>query len=123
MAATAVIDCAGVPDTISNIPYLAAWGAKIGCIGACCVPVLLDWSYIHFKGLIVYSNQAALQGSVGNMMQHAMAAMATETASGRLNMKDMITHHIKLTAEDLDATFKEIDEKGTVIKAVMNFDD
>ena len=51
-----------------------------------------------------------------------MAAMGEEKAKGRLNLKDMITHRIKLTVEDINATFKEIDEKGTVIKSVMTFD-
>ena len=118
-----VIDCAGVPDTISNIPYLAAWGARIGCIGACCVPVLLDWSYIHFKGMIVYSAQGAMAynglGNASNLLSGAMAAMGEEKAKGRLNFQDMITHRIHLTVEDINAIFKEIDEKGTVVKSVM----
>ncbi len=116
-----VIDCAGVPDTISNIPYIAAWGAKIGCIGACCTPVLLDWSYIHFKGLIVHSNMSAFAGgSMQGFFSGAVAAMSTEKAKGSLHLDQMITHRIKLTVADIDALFKEIDEKGTVIKAVIN---
>lgn len=119
----AVIDCAGVPDTISNIPYVAGWGAKIGCIGACCVPVLLDWSYIHFKGMLVYSAQAAMAsmgGSVRNMLEGAMKAMSTEKEKGTLHLADMITHRPSLTVKDIDALFKEIDEQGSVIKAVIN---
>jgi threonine 3-dehydrogenase len=118
-----VIDCAGVSDTISNIPYIAGWGARIGCIGASCIPVLLDWSYIHFKGMTVYSAQGAMTamgGSIRHMFEGSMAAVETEKANGRLHLSDMITHRLKLTVEDINALFKEIDEKGTVIKAVIN---
>lgn len=123
MGCNVVIDCAGVPDTISNIPYIAAWGAKIGCIGACCVPVLLDWSYIHFKGMTVYSAQSSMQelGGAINLMSKSMAAMSSEKTKGRLHLDQMITHHFSLSVDDINALFKEINEKGTVVKAVMTF--
>ena len=58
-------------------------------------------------------------GGAQGLLSAAMAAMGEEKAKGRLNLKDMITHRIKLTVEDINAIFKEIDEKGTVVKSVM----
>ena len=53
--AQVILECIGVPESVSLIPYLAAWGARIGQIGAGCNPVLTDWCYIPFKGLTIYS--------------------------------------------------------------------
>jgi len=120
-----VIECAGEPDSISRIPYIAAWGAKIGCIGACCTPVTLDWSYIHFKGMTVYSQMSALKaagGTVGNSLLKAMAAMSEAKDRGQLHLDRMITHRIKLDVDDVNRIFEEIDTKGSVVKSVMLFD-
>lgn len=115
-----IIECAGVPETIRMIPYLAQQGCKVGQIGACCEPVLVDWSYIHFKGLWITCQMRGniMFSTVHQSGQRAMKLMA----SGKLDLKSLITHRPKFTVEDTDKIFKRIEEHGDVIKAVYTFD-
>jgi len=110
-----VIEAAGVPETIRMLPYIAGFGAMIGQIGASCVPVTVDWSYIHFKALQVTSVMHAIKH--GNMMDSLKRAMDL-IASDKLNLKPMITHRYAL--EDVDKAFKDV-ESGMVIKGEFIF--
>lgn len=114
--ADVVIDCAGEPETISLIPYLGRIGARIGQIGACCVPVLVDWSYIHFRGYKVTGTMDAFynMGGMEPCKQKAMSMMA----SGRLNYDEIITHRLPLTVEATNEIFKKIEKGDEVIKAI-----
>lgn len=113
-----IIECAGVPQTIRMIPYLAKLGCRVGQIGACCEPVTVDWSYIHFKGMKITSQiQGNLLGTTINQSgQRAVNLMQ------RMDLDSLITHHPKFTVEDTEMLFKEIEEKEDVIKAVFTFE-
>jgi L-iditol 2-dehydrogenase len=108
-----VIEAAGLPETIRMLPYIVGFGGVIGQIGACCVPVTVDWSYIHFKALQVTSVMAGIKhGGLAQSMKRAMYLIA----SGKLDLKSMITHRYRL--EDVDKAFKDV-ESGMVIKGVF----
>ncbi len=110
-----VIEAAGVPETIRIIPYIAGYGASVGQIGACCVPVTVDWSYIHFKCLRVTSEgYMFFHDNMRNFLSRAMDLIA----SGKLNLKPMITHRYDL--EDIDKAFKDV-QSGMVIKGAFIF--
>lgn len=111
-----VIEAAGKPETIEIIPYVTALGAKVGQIGACCDPVLTDWSYIHFKGMKVVSSghEYHVNGALPNQWKTCMQIMATY-----LDMKPLITHRYRL--DDIDQAFRDV-ETGNVIKGVFLFD-
>ena len=115
-----IIEAAGVPETISLIPYLGKWGCRVGQIGACCVPVLVDWSYIHFKGYQVTGTNYAMlnMGGMEIAKQRAMEMMA----SGRLKYDDIITHRLPLTVEATNDIFKKIEKGDEVIKAIYVMD-
>jgi L-iditol 2-dehydrogenase len=115
----AVIECVGLPETIRLIPYVAAQNAKVGCIGACTEPCLFDWSYIHFKGMMVTSQMAGwvLFGNFDDMMMRGMDMIA----SGKMDLKSLITHRFKLAVDDINRAFDLI-KKDEVIKGVFIFD-
>ena len=119
-----VYECAGEPESVMNIPYLARFGAKVVQVGALCVPIVADWGYIHFKGLTVFSAEGA--GEVAGFTSRdrrfakALEAFNTEKKNGRLQIVEMITHRPEFSVEGVTALFKEIDEKRTVIKAVFD---
>lgn len=122
--ADVVIEAAGVAETTQAAPYLARFNGRIAQMGALCEPVLCDWGLIHFKGLNVFYTGHPL-ASVDLLhglakCDRAIELIALEKSKGHLNLTDMITHRLKLTKENVEATFKEIDEKGTVIKAVFD---
>ncbi|MEM2111105.1 MAG: zinc-binding dehydrogenase [Candidatus Bathyarchaeia archaeon] len=107
------IEAAGVPATIRMLPYIIGQGAIIGQIGACCVPVTVDWSYIHFKGALVTSVMAGMKKfGRADCLKRSMDLIA----SGKLNLKPMITH--RYTLEEVDKAFKDV-ESGMVIKGVF----
>ncbi len=116
--AQVVIEAAGLQDTIALIPYVAAFGAKVGQIGACCEPVVVDWSYIHFKGLQIRSQGSFFikGGSVTAQEQEACNILA----SGALDLGSQITHRFKL--EQLPAIMKEAETNDDMIKALCFFD-
>ena len=119
-----VFECAGEPETIKLLPYITRYDGTIVQIGACCDPVYVDWGYIHFKGLLVHSSTsgyAALQHArLDNPYHKCMADAAREKAAGRFNIQDMITHHPKFTVEGVTELFREIEEEGTVLKAIFD---
>ena len=119
-----VFECAGEPATIKTAPYITRYDGTIVQIGACCDPVYVEWGYIHFKGLLVHSSTssyAALQHArLDDPYKKCMADAAREKAAGRFNITDMITHHPKFTVEGVTELFREIEEQGTVLKAVFN---
>ena len=118
--ADVVIECAGEPETIRKVPYLGRLGARIGCIGACCNPVSMDWSYIHFRGYTVYSTTSALT-NLGGMPASGKFTMDM-MASGKMDLDSMITHRIPLTVEATNEIFKKIEKGDEVIKAIYVFD-
>jgi len=92
-------------------------------IGALCTPVLIDWGYIHFKGLQVHSSTSASRMSVHyrseNAVTRALSDMLREKQAGRLHIDKMVTHRPEFSVEGITHIFEEI-EKGNVIKAVFN---
>lgn len=111
----ALFECAGEPSTIQKIPYIAGFRCKVACIGACCHPVSLDWSYIHFKGMTVVSTSTAVLGDIPGALKKTMAMMD----SHRLNLLPMITHRYKL--EEIERAFEDV-ASGQVIKGVFELD-
>lgn len=114
MGCDVVYECAGVPETIQMLPYLArVWGMLIQ-IGAGGQTVAVDWDLIHFKMLRVegmhYGGGNVLEGFYRTMEQIAL---------GKLDVKSLITHRYQL--EEVEQAFRDI-ESGQVIKAVFNFD-
>ena len=114
--AQVILECIGVPESVSLIPYLAAWGARIGQIGAGCNPVLADWCYIHFKGLTIYSVQSLYQ-------KYGLDA-ATKTAGPVLSdprvkdlLEQIVTHRMPLTVEAAEDIFAKIEKGNEVLKA------
>lgn len=110
------IEAAGEPETTRMIPYIMAMGGKVGQIGACCVPVTVDWSYIHFKGLNITSEIHMLYRSMPRqVLEYSLRMIST----GMIDVKQLVTHRYKL--EQIDEAFAEV-EKGKVIKALFIFD-
>lgn len=110
-----IIECAGEPETIQPIPYLARTGCRVGQIGACCDPVLIDWSYIHFKGMKI---TCPMQDSlIGKTLSVGYKETMDLMASGQLDLKNLITHRLSLTVEDTDDIFRKIADGEDVIKA------
>lgn len=89
---------------------------RIGQIGACFVPVLMDWAYIHFKGLQVLSVMS-FEGNCNaiKVFKDSMDMIASK----KMDLKSLITHHYKL--EDIDKAFKDV-ESGNVIKGIFTFE-
>ena len=115
-----ILECAGEPETIRMLPYLGKLGCMVGQIGACCKPVTVDWSYIHFRGYTVSGTMAAM-GKCGGM--EAAKGMAMDMmASGKLDLTSMITHRIPLTVESTNDIFKKIEKGDEVIKAIYVID-
>ena len=112
------LECAGVPESIAYLPYIMKNGGIIGQIGACCDPVLIDWCYIHFRGLKVVGGSHLLQtGHFPRLMRRAIDIIA----SGQIDVKSMITHRYhELTAANLYEAFNLI-EKDIPVKAVFIF--
>ena len=109
------IEAAGEPETTRILPYIMAMGGKIGQIGACCVPVTIDWSYIHFKGLKITSEIHMLFNCFPRqVLEYSIRMVST----GMIDLKQMITHRFKL--EQINEAFAAV-ETGKVIKAVFNF--
>lgn len=117
--ADVVIEAAGEQDSIALVPYVARSGAKVGQVGACCLPVISDWCYIHFKGLEIHSTNDSIQamGGLEPAKERAMLMMA----SGRIDYAPLITHRLPMTVEATNKIFAEIEEGNTVIKAIYKF--
>ena len=118
LGAQVVIEAAGVQDSIGLIPYVAAFGARIAQIGACTDPVVVDWSYIHFKGLQIFSQGSYSirnGGSIARMEQEAVDILA----SGRLDLASLITH--RFTLDQLPDIMKEAQTNDDMIKALCLF--
>lgn len=114
--AQVVLECIGVPESVSLIPYIAGLGAKIGQIGAGCNPVNTDWCYIHFKGLTIYS--------VMSLYNKYGFNAATQTAGPVLSdprvkdlLEQIVTHRIPLTVEAAEDIFAKIEQGNEVLKA------
>lgn len=116
-------DFSGAPEAIQNMPYITKCDGTIVQIGALCTPVLIDWGYIHFKGLQVHFSTSASRSRVNyrseNSMTRALQDMLREKLAGRLHIDQMITHRPAFSVEGITQIFEEI-EKGNVIKAVFN---
>ena len=110
-----VIEAAGVPDTIRILPYVVRFGGSIGQIGACCEPVLVDWSYIHFKGVKI---TCPMQETFRSNRVYPNPEL-TMKLLGRLDFDDIITHRIPLTAEAAEDIFAKIEKGDEVIKAIF----
>jgi len=110
-----VVECVGIPATIRTLPYIVAFGGKIVQIGTCCVPVLVDWSYIHFRGLKVVScPYTVTDGSFGTLYDRCFEIMAS-----RMDIKPLITHRY-YALEDINKAFKDV-ATGMVIKGMFIF--
>ena len=116
MGMPVIIECAGEPETIQPIPYLARTGCRVGQIVACCDPVLIDWSYIHFKAMKI---TCPMQDSIlGKSLNVGYQATMDLMASGKMDLKSLITHRLSLTIEDTDEIFRKIEAREDVVKAV-----
>lgn len=116
--ANVILECIGVPESVSLIPYIAGMGCKVCQIGAGCNPVNTDWCYIHFKGLTILS--------VMSVYMKLGVNAATQTAVDVLNdprckkeLEELVTHRIPLTAEAATDIFAKIDKGSEVIKAAF----
>lgn len=116
-----VLEAAGVPETIRIIPYVIRMMSNVGQIGACCVPVTVDWSYIHFKGMTVWSCMSSINMIGG--IDAAKGAAVEMMASGKIDLASMITHRIPLTVEATEDIFAKIEKGDEVIKAAYVFED
>lgn len=116
-----IVECAGVPETIQMIPYLAKVGCRLGQIGACCDPVLVDWSYIHFKAIKV---TCQMQGSiVGTTLSVSSRETMDLMASEKMDLKSLITHRLSLNVEETEEIFRKIAAGEDVVKAVYHMKD
>jgi L-iditol 2-dehydrogenase len=110
-----VVEAAGVPATIQMIPYVSHFLGKVAQIGACCVPVLVDWSYIHFKGLTVVSQSGYMFRNLG-WAEDAIILID----SGKADVKSLITHRFKL--DQLAEAFAEAEKNDDMVKGMFIFD-
>jgi threonine dehydrogenase-like Zn-dependent dehydrogenase len=110
------IEAAGERDTTRVMPYIMALGGRIGQIGAYCEPVLIDWSYIHFRGVKVTSETHMLYHTLPlQVLQYSVKLIS----QGLIDLSDFVTHKYRL--EQIDEAFEAV-KTGKVIKAVFNFD-
>lgn len=109
-----VYECAGVPETIRMLPYLARRFGILIQIGAGGQTVPVDWDLIHFKMLRV----EGMHYDSGDFMQN-FARTLELISLGKVDVKPLITHRYKLG--DVEQAFKDI-ETGKVIKGVFSFD-
>jgi threonine 3-dehydrogenase len=110
------IEAAGEPDSIRILPYIMKTGGRIGQIGACCAPVTIDWSYIHFRGLLVTSEIYMLvHGNFKEILQRSVNLIA----SGQLKVKPLITKRYKL--EDVSKAFEVLESDNSIIKSMFVF--
>ena len=115
--ADVVVEAAGEPESIQMVPYIVKFCGKVGQIGACCVPVLVDWSYIHFKGLRVVS-----QSSYG-FTHPALGWMKDAVnliTSGKIDVKKIITHRFQI--DQLAEAFEEAERNADMVKGMFLFD-
>lgn len=118
IGADVVLECMGIPETISVIPYIARMGAMVGQIGAGCNPVTVDWSYIHFRGLTVLS-VISLYNRYGIGASNQMAASVLNDPRVKNELEMLVTHRIPLTVEAAIDIFKKIEKGDEVIKAAF----
>ena len=114
-----VLECAGEPDSIPYIMYLAADGGRIGQIGACCVPVTVDWSYFHFRGLSLNKfsiGRAHGHGQAGGVFDAALQFIS----DGKVKVEDLVTHRYKL--DQIGEAFEEAEQNPEMVKAIIEFD-
>jgi len=108
------IEAAGVPETIRVLPYIMKTGGMIGQIGACCEPVKVDWSYIHFKGLCITSQPFGLR----HAHRREMLEKAVELVGfGQVKVKPLITHRFALN--DIQEAFELLARDEKSIKLVI----
>lgn len=114
-----VLECAGEPNSIPYIMYIAADGGRIGQIGACCVPVTVDWSYFHFRGLSL--NKYSIGRAHGHGQAEGVFDKALEyISSGKVAVQDLITHRYKL--DQIGEAFAEAERNPELVKAIIDFD-
>ena len=114
--ADVIFECIGVPETISLIPYIAAWGAEVGQIGAGCNPVLADWSYIHFKGLTIRSVMSLYKKYPANECTRTGVEVLGDPRV-KEDLEAIVTHRIPLTVEAAEDIFARIEKGNEVLKA------
>ena len=94
--ADSILECAGEPETIQIIPYIGKIGARIGQIGACCVAVLIYWSYFHFRHMSI--NKLIIGGNtVGDLHLAEFQRAVILSYRGVVPVEDLITHRFRLT--------------------------
>jgi 2-desacetyl-2-hydroxyethyl bacteriochlorophyllide A dehydrogenase len=110
------IEAAGEPESIRILPYIMKTGGRIGQIGACCVPVTIDWSYIHFRGLMVTSEiHMLVHGNFKEILQRSISLIS----SGKVDVKPLITNRYKL--EDVAEAFQVLEKDRSIIKSIFIF--
>jgi threonine dehydrogenase-like Zn-dependent dehydrogenase len=115
------MECAGRPETIQMLPYLAKYWGVIIQIGAGSEPALVDWDYIHFKFLRVEGKHYPMvPGHLGAVPQ--MEATMKIISLNLLDVQSLITHRYQFSIDTVQEAFEEI-KKGNVVKAVFHFDE
>ncbi len=119
--ADSILECAGEPETIQIIPYIGKVGARIGQIGACCVPVLIDWSYFHFRAMSI--NKVLIGGSPAADLHLIEFQRAIDLIyRGVVPVEDLITHRFRLTQEDLEQAFHLAMTDEDMIKGIFTME-
>lgn len=119
--ADSILECAGEPETIQIIPYIGKIGARIGQIGACCVPVLIDWSYFHFRHMSI--NKLIIGGNtVGDLHLAEFQRAIDFIYRGVVPVEDLITHRFRLTQEDLEQAFHLAMTDEDMIKGIFTME-
>ena len=116
--AQVILECIGVPESVSLIPYIAGMGCKVGQIGAGCMPVNTDWCYIHFKGLTIYSVMS-IYAKLGFAAAVQTAADVLNDARCKKELEMLVTHRIPLTVAAATDIFARIEDGNEVIKAAF----
>ncbi len=111
----AIVEAAGVPETIKAIPYIAKLGANVGQIGALCSPTEVDWGYIHFKALKITTHGHAWRNAPTLWGYQRTLRLMEMGVFDKLN--SLFTHRYKL--DDISRAFETLEKDAASIKALI----
>lgn len=121
LGADAILEVTGEPEAIQLIPYIGAMCARVACIGACCVPVLFDWSYFHFRGMSL--NKFQVGGWFGGQPRNKGFELALDLIeNGLVPMGDFIDERYVLNLENLEKAFDYALNDNTKRKMMFIFE-
>ena len=117
--ADAILEVAGEPETIQLIPYIGRIGARVGQIGACCVPVAIDWSYFHFRAMSI--NKYDIGGWFGTNPHRGFELAIDLITNGIVPMQEFIDYRFELNLENLNKAFDLAMNDPQMRKAMFTF--